>query len=124
MSESGAPPAKRMRYNLRSSVRSQANVTNETTEPNARKRAKKTTVTVAANRPVATASNNSAYRLRSNGKIDGNDVQFIDALPRKRKKKNLLALNPDCLLKLFEYMNVVDLCNMAETCTSLFNYAK
>lgn len=109
------PPVKRMRYNLRSSARLKSNVT--TGETNDKHGANGT---VASNRP-AIVPRHSTYRLRSCGKINSSETV---ELPRKRKKPSLLTLNPDCLLKLFDYLDLVDLCSMAETCTSLFNYAK
>lgn len=92
MAENEAPPAKRMRYNLRSAT--------ETMK-----------------------SPPHAYMLRSTHKIDDNVHNSIE-LPRKCRKPTLLSINPDCLLKIFEYMNPIDLSAMAETCSTLNNYAK
>lgn len=102
------PPVKRMRYNLRSSARSKSNVT--------------TNETIAPNRP-AVGPQHSTYRLRSRGRINEGEFPTVERR-QKRKKPSLLTLNPDCVLKLFEYLNLVDLCAMAGTCTSMFNYAK
>lgn len=118
MAANQPPPAKRMRYNLRSLSQSESNaIAVEANEQIARKRTT-CNATTAATRPK-----HSAYLLRSRGNINDSEFQCIEP-KRKRKKPSLLMLNPDCLLELFGYMELRDLCAMAETCTTLNTYAK
>lgn len=98
MAAAGPPPEKRMRYNLRSV--NQSSAPEEQAEP-------------------------SRYMLRSKTNLDSVTYDSIE-LPRKRKVpfqrrnqrnlgKNLTDLNSDCLLKIIEYLNPMDLCNVAQT---------
>lgn len=104
MAEIEPPPAKKMCYNSRGSNQLKSHVMN-------------------ASNGSFNVPHQSVYRLRSGGKINESEIQFIEP-PRKRMKPSLLILNPDCLLKLFEYINLVELHSMAETCTTLNTYAK
>lgn len=103
MADNDAPIATRTRYSLRSSTRPKPNETNEQSEENVSKSRKR------------------AYTLRSSGNIDA--IDFME-LPRKRRKLNMMSLNRDCWLKLFEYMQLTDLCAMAKTCTEMSYWAK
>lgn len=63
------------------------------------------------------------YMLRSIAReIPVEHVELVE--PKRKKHKKLLTLNSDCLLKIFEHMKLNDVCNVAQTCTSLYNLAK
>lgn len=102
MAENGAPPRKRMRYNLRTS--DDSNSSSSTTTRSHR---------------------STRYMLRSTTRANDGKVEHVELIELKRKRrKNLMALHSDCLLKIFEYMKVADLCNMAEVCESMYNLAR
>lgn len=90
-----APPTKRARYNLRSR--------SSTAQP----------------------TQKSRYWLRSSPNASDENVPRVQIEPkRKRPKLKPFNLIPDCMLKVFEFMRPIDLCNTAETCASLYNLAK
>lgn len=127
MADNEPPPAKRTRYNLRSSLPSDSN--GAPSEPNEPSITGRTNGKIASNRLAIVPQQKQqqhhchAYKLRSHGKIAHKEIQCIEP-KRNRKKPSLLQLNPDCLLEMFNHMKLIDLCHLAETCTTLNNLAK